>query len=115
MQTQPQPSQPNPPRPQYQQPPQAPAPTKEKSKLWVWLMIIAVVLTANGMVTLLGGVPIKKESQKWEYGAQFATDEEMEKKFTEAGENHWEVVHCRRARDPKNNWGYECIFKRPKQ
>jgi hypothetical protein len=91
-----------------------PPPKKEKSWTWVWLMIIATVFTANFAVTLLGGVPVKTQSQKWEYSGEFATDSQLVTKFTEAGEKHWEIVHCRRAKS-STDWGYECIFKRPKQ
>lgn len=87
---------------------------KEKNWTWVWLLVIAIVFTANSMITFLGGLPVRMESQKWEYGALFAKDSEVEKKFTEAGQKHWEIAFCRRARDEKTNWGYECIFKRPK-
>ena len=61
-------------------------PKKEKSWTWVWLMVIAIVLTANGVVTMLGGIPVKAESQKWEYAGEFATDSQLATKFTEAGE-----------------------------
>jgi len=87
---------------------------KEKRWTWVWLMVIAIVLTANSALTLIGGLPTKAASQKWEYAGEFATDSKLATKFTEAGEKHWEIVHCRRARSG-NDWGYECIFKRPKQ
>ncbi len=104
-----------------QQPPMMPqnatvqVPKKEKSWTWVWLMVIAIVLTANSALAIIGGIPTKAASQKWEYAGEFAKDTELATKFTEIGEKHWDIVHCRRARDSSNNWGYECLFKRPKQ
>jgi len=92
---------------------QPPPPPPKKSWTWVWLMIIAIVFTANFAVTLLGGVPTKAQTQKWEYGGDFATDSKLTDKFNDLGEKGWELVHCRRARNEKNTWGYECIFKRP--
>ena len=93
---------------------QVPPPKQKKGWTWVWLMVIAIVITANSALALIGGIPTRRANQKWEYAGEFASDSELSTKFSEAGDKYWEVVHCRRARNG-STWGYECLFKRPKQ
>jgi hypothetical protein len=52
---------------------------------------------------------------RYEYIADFSTDDSLESMMEKYGNDSWELIFARRATDSNEKWGYECIFKRIKK
>jgi hypothetical protein len=48
----------------------------------------------------------------YEYRIVYVPDAKVEGDLKDIGNESWELVNARRARDAEDKWGYECILKR---
>lgn len=82
----------------------------------VWLL--ALLLLATLLMPIVGRAP-KPRPAGWEYKIADIDDLAFDTQMATLGTDHWELVSARRASSggtgSDSKFGYECIFKRPKE
>lgn len=82
----------------------------QKAGISIIIVLLAILVAFEGLKITKKGEALYQSV--YDYNIVYVKDLTFEEDMKVMGNEGWEIINARRARDNDDNWGYECIIKR---